>query len=73
MMSVQTITTQVKSCAYQLGQVRLPCTSEIAIPDDGNLDRVLYRGTQLDLIVYSRAELKGSDHRPGLYPCLFSS
>ncbi|KAH9987805.1 inositol polyphosphate phosphatase [Russula vinacea] len=27
-------------------------------------DRVLYRGSKLDLSVYSRAELKGSDHRP---------
>jgi len=27
-------------------------------------DRILYRGDQLDLSVYSRAELKGSDHRP---------
>lgn len=28
-------------------------------------DRVLFRGDQLELNVYSRAELKGSDHRPG--------
>jgi hypothetical protein len=28
-------------------------------------DRVLYRGTGLDLAVYNRAELKQSDHRPG--------
>jgi len=27
-------------------------------------DRILYRGSSLDLSVYSRAELKGSDHRP---------
>ncbi|KAF9514763.1 hypothetical protein BS47DRAFT_1376435 [Hydnum rufescens UP504] len=27
-------------------------------------DRILYRGNDLDLSVYSRAELKGSDHRP---------
>ncbi|KAH6915044.1 phosphatidylinositol phosphate phosphatase [Coprinopsis sp. MPI-PUGE-AT-0042] len=27
-------------------------------------DRILYRGNQLDLAVYSRAGLKGSDHKP---------
>ncbi|KAG7449414.1 inositol polyphosphate phosphatase [Guyanagaster necrorhizus] len=27
-------------------------------------DRILYRGNQLDLSVYSRADLRGSDHRP---------
>lgn len=27
--------------------------------------RVLYKGPSLNLTVYSRAELKGSDHRPG--------
>ena len=32
-----------------------------------NVDRVLYRGSKLDLSVYSRAELKGSDHRPGMF------
>ena len=25
---------------------------------------MIFRGTQLDLVVYSRVELKGSDHRP---------
>jgi|SRR6266545_192585 len=30
------------------------------------IDRILYRGSALDLAVYSRAELVGSDHRPGL-------
>lgn len=33
------------------------------------IDRVLYKGAALNLSVYSRAELKGSDHRPGLYLC----
>lgn len=28
-------------------------------------DRILYRGNHLDLSVYSRAELRGSDHKPG--------
>ncbi|KAG6878601.1 hypothetical protein C0993_003056 [Termitomyces sp. T159_Od127] len=27
-------------------------------------DRILYRGAQLDISVYSRAELRGSDHKP---------
>ena len=30
------------------------------------LDRILYRGNALDLAVYSRAELRGSDHKPGM-------
>ena len=30
-----------------------------------NVDRILFRGNKLDLSVYSRAELRGSDHRPG--------
>ena len=28
-------------------------------------DRILFRGNALDLSLYSRAELKSSDHRPG--------
>lgn len=28
-------------------------------------DRILYHGNQLDLSVYSRSELRGSDHKPG--------
>ena len=31
------------------------------------IDRVLYRGSKLDLSIYSRAELRGSDHRPGTF------
>lgn len=30
-----------------------------------DVDRILFRGSQLDLSVYSRADLRGSDHRPG--------
>ncbi len=29
------------------------------------VDRILYRGTDLDLSVYSKADLRSSDHRPG--------
>ena len=29
-------------------------------------DRILYRGNDLDLSVYATADLKGSDHRPGI-------
>lgn len=32
-------------------------------------DRILYKGNQLDLAVYSRAGLKGSDHKPGRLNC----
>ena len=38
----------------------LPCLNHA-------LDRILFQGT-LDLSVYSRAELRGSDHRPGILP-----
>jgi hypothetical protein len=34
-------------------------------------DRILYRGSELDLSVYSQANLKGSDHRPGKFPRSF--
>jgi hypothetical protein len=30
-------------------------------------DRILYRGIQLDLAIYSRSELQGSDHKPGFH------
>lgn len=30
-----------------------------------SIDRILHRGNALDLAVYSRAELRGSDHKPG--------
>ena len=36
------------------------------------VDRILYRGNSLDLAVYSRAELKGSDHRPGKHDLFIS-
>jgi hypothetical protein len=32
---------------------------------DSAADRILYRGNDLDINAYSRAELYGSDHRPG--------
>ena len=34
-------------------------------------DRILYRGDALNLQAYSRAELKGSDHKPG--ECIFAA
>ena len=38
------------------------------------LDRILFRGPQLDLAAYSRAELRSSDHKPGAQiPHLFST
>lgn len=30
------------------------------------IDRILFRGNNLDLMTYSRAELMSSDHRPGM-------
>lgn len=55
----------VKNHGYPPGPVcfvfhllQIPCF-------DAFLDRILYMGSQLDLTRYSRAELRGSDHRPG--------
>ena len=36
---------------------------------DSRADRILHRGNQLNLNVYSRAELRGSDHKPGPQCC----
>lgn len=33
---------------------------------DSLADRILHRGNQLNLNVYFRAELRGSDHKPGV-------
>ena len=37
------------------------------------VDRILHRGNQLNLNVYSRAELRGSDHKPGVQRARFHS
>ncbi|KDQ64344.1 hypothetical protein JAAARDRAFT_27972 [Jaapia argillacea MUCL 33604] len=47
---------------YDLGTDNYDTSEKMRIP--AWTDRVLYRGTQLDLTVYSRAELRSSDHRP---------
>lgn len=44
---------------HLIGSGAVPCTHSIAS------DRILYKGDALNLSVYSRAELKNSDHRPG--------
>jgi hypothetical protein len=58
--------TPVKKCESPPGQVYLlliPIVrSNSPIPPE---DRILYQGSQLDVSVYSRAELRGSDHKPG--------
>lgn len=56
-----------RSCEFQLGQVSERFFVTRFIIDNFALDRILYRGANLDLSVYSRAELKGSDHRPGIW------
>lgn len=48
---------------YDLGTTRYDSSEKMRAP--AWTDRVLYRGTDLDLSKYSRAELTGSDHRPG--------
>ncbi|KAH9971347.1 inositol polyphosphate phosphatase [Lactifluus volemus] len=47
---------------YDLGTDNYDTSEKMRVP--AWTDRVLYRGSKLDLSVYSRAELKGSDHRP---------
>ncbi|TFY81149.1 hypothetical protein EWM64_g2863 [Hericium alpestre] len=47
---------------YDLGTDNYDTSEKMRIP--AWTDRVLYRGKQLDLSEYSRAELRGSDHRP---------
>ncbi|KAK7054247.1 inositol polyphosphate phosphatase [Favolaschia claudopus] len=47
---------------YDLGTDNYDTSEKMRIP--AWTDRILYRGDSLDLSVYSRAELKGSDHKP---------
>ncbi|KAF8897747.1 inositol polyphosphate phosphatase [Infundibulicybe gibba] len=47
---------------YDLGTDNYDTSEKMRIP--AWTDRILYRGKQLDLSVYSRCELRGSDHRP---------
>jgi len=47
---------------YDVGTDDYDTSEKMRIP--AWTDRVLYRGTQMDLTKYSRAEMKGSDHRP---------
>ncbi|TCD69866.1 inositol polyphosphate 5-phosphatase [Steccherinum ochraceum] len=47
---------------YDLGTDNYDSSEKARIP--AWTDRILYKGDALDLSVYSRAELKGSDHRP---------
>ncbi|THH26808.1 hypothetical protein EUX98_g7380 [Antrodiella citrinella] len=47
---------------YDLGTENYDSSEKARIP--AWTDRILYKGDALDLSVYSRAELKGSDHRP---------
>ncbi|KZT13014.1 DNase I-like protein [Laetiporus sulphureus 93-53] len=47
---------------YDVGSDKYDTGEKMRIP--AWTDRILYKGSQLDLAVYSRAELKSSDHRP---------
>ncbi|KAJ7590659.1 inositol polyphosphate phosphatase [Mycena floridula] len=47
---------------YDVGTDNYDTSEKYRIP--AWTDRILYRGHSLDLSVYSRAELKGSDHKP---------
>lgn len=63
--SVLTHTTRVKKCAFRPGQVSHLVHHILRNKQrqSTNSDRILYKGS-LDLAVYSRAELKSSDHKP---------
>ncbi|KAF8969491.1 inositol polyphosphate phosphatase [Flammula alnicola] len=57
---------------YDLGTDNYDTSEKMRIP--AWTDRILHRGNSLDLAVYSRAELRGSDHKPGSscrHLCLF--
>lgn len=59
--------TRVKSSGYlhgQVGVVHLPSDLQCPLRYPA-LDRILYRGLKVEPSVYARAELRGSDHRPG--------
>ncbi|KAF8269062.1 SacI homology domain-containing protein [Lactarius quietus] len=47
---------------YDVGTDNYDTSEKMRIP--AWTDRVLYRGNKLDQSIYSRAELRGSDHRP---------
>ncbi|KAI0677390.1 DNase I-like protein [Trametes maxima] len=47
---------------YDLGTDNYDTSEKLRIP--AWTDRVLFKGNNLDLAVYSRADLRGSDHRP---------
>ncbi|KAK7060444.1 Inositol-1,4,5-trisphosphate 5-phosphatase 1 [Paramarasmius palmivorus] len=47
---------------YDVGTDNYDTSEKMRIP--AWTDRILYRGRSLDLTAYSRAELRGSDHRP---------
>ncbi|OSD04401.1 DNase I-like protein [Trametes coccinea BRFM310] len=47
---------------YDLGTENYDTSEKMRVP--AWTDRILFKGQSLDLAVYSRAELKGSDHRP---------
>lgn len=49
---------------YDLHSTEYDTSEKMRIP--AWTDRILYRGRSLDLSAYSRVELLGSDHRPGL-------
>jgi hypothetical protein len=64
-----TTTIRARRCVFLRGQVRsflFAIYPTIIYSYPRNVDRILYRGNKLELSVYSRAELKGSDHRPGM-------
>jgi len=47
---------------YDVGTDNYDTSEKMRIP--AWTDRILFRGSRLDLSIYSRAELRGSDHRP---------
>lgn len=53
---------------YDYGSDNYDSSEKMRIP--AWTDRILFKGNALDLSLYSRAELKSSDHRPGEFVLL---
>jgi hypothetical protein len=67
MTSGLTITTAVRRCESRRGQVgKAPAECGAAHGLTFLPDRILFRGKELHQMSYSRAELRSSDHRPGV-------
>lgn len=67
--TAQTLTIRQRRCEFQLTPVcsvsRLWSGPGLTVPPLVFADRIIYKGQDLDVNRYARAELRSSDHRPG--------